>query len=112
MEQKSFDVIVIGAGASGLMAAWELAQAGRSVAILEAMGRIGGCVHTIVDSSFDLPVELGAEFIHGDLELTQALLKKAGITSYEMEGQLWQKHEGELQQQEDFVEDYRALKKK
>src|SRR3954471_13822704 len=107
MDQKSFDVIIIGAGASGLMAAWELSQAGRAVAVIEAKDRTGGRIHTLANANFDLPVELGAEFIHGDLQLTQMLLKKSGATSYKLKGELWQKHEGQLQQQEDFVEDYR-----
>lgn len=35
------DVIVIGAGASGLMCAWEAARRGRSVLVLDHAGRIG-----------------------------------------------------------------------
>src|SRR5438552_18906538 len=40
-------VIVIGAGLAGLVAGYELAQAGHEVAILEARARPGGRVHTI-----------------------------------------------------------------
>ena len=39
-------VIIIGAGASGLMAANILAQKGISVTVLEALDRIGGRIHT------------------------------------------------------------------
>lgn len=35
------DVIVIGAGAAGMMCAWQAAKRGRSVAIIEHMGKIG-----------------------------------------------------------------------
>src|SRR5215212_4697184 len=101
MEQQKFDVIIIGAGAAGLMAAWELAQAGNAVGILEARDRIGGRVHTIEDQRFDMPVELGAEFIHGNLEHTQLLLKRSGTLQYKLSGTIWQKHEGELQEQKD-----------
>src|SRR4051812_28053502 len=106
MKEKEFDIIIIGAGAAGLIAAWELAQAGRTVAILEAKNRVGGRVHTISDQRFDLPVELGPEFVHGELELTQMLLKKSGTEQYEVAGDIWQKHEGELEEQKDFIEDY------
>ncbi len=59
------DVLVIGAGASGLAAARVLADAGRRVIVLEARERIGGRVWT--DRAFAaIPVERGAEFIHGE----------------------------------------------
>ncbi|MGA6983158.1 MAG: FAD-dependent oxidoreductase, partial [Candidatus Sulfotelmatobacter sp.] len=40
------DVIVIGAGAAGMSAAIDLANAGLSVTILEARDRIGGRIFT------------------------------------------------------------------
>ena len=72
------DVLVIGAGASGLAAARALADAGRSVIVLEARTRIGGRVWT--DRSFAaIPVERGAEFIHGEQADTWALVRRAGL---------------------------------
>src|SRR5215216_1186799 len=112
MEQKKFDIIIIGAGAAGLMAAWELVQAGRSVALLEARDRIGGRIYTVDDERFELPVELGAEFIHGELAFTQLLLKTSGTGQYKVSGDIWQRHEGNLDEQNDFIEDYSALNKK
>lgn len=41
---KQVDVAIVGAGMAGLMAAWELAEAGKSVAIFEKMPYIGGCL--------------------------------------------------------------------
>jgi monoamine oxidase len=112
MEENYFDVIVIGAGAAGLMAAWELAQTGKLTAIIEARNRVGGRTHTIPDNNFDLPVELGAEFVHGNLELTQMLLKKAGADQYKVSGDIWQNEDDSLDEQSDFIEDYSALNKK
>src|SRR2546423_8798306 len=112
MEQKIFNVIIVGAGAAGLMAAWELVQAGKEVAILEGRKRVGGRIVTLNDPNFEIPIDTGGEFVHGDLELTQLLFKKAGINTYEISGEIWQKKKGELQEQEDFIEDYPALNKK
>ena len=81
MAQRAFEVIVIGAGAAGLAAAAELAHADRSVLVLEARERIGGRAWTRRMPGLDVPVELGAEFIHGGSEATYALLKSARIGS-------------------------------
>jgi len=40
------DVVVIGAGATGLTAARRLHEAGRTVIVLEARDRVGGCLLT------------------------------------------------------------------
>jgi monoamine oxidase len=72
-------VIVIGAGAAGLAAADALARAGRSVLVLEARERIGGRCWTRRMPGLAAPVELGAEFIHGEAESTLALLARAGV---------------------------------
>ncbi len=58
-------VLVIGAGVAGLAAARELTRAGRSVLLVEARDRIGGRILTHHDSRLGIPVELGAEFVHG-----------------------------------------------
>jgi UDP-galactopyranose mutase len=40
------DVVVVGAGVSGLSFAWKAASAGRNVTVLEREQRIGGCFHS------------------------------------------------------------------
>ncbi|HVR38371.1 MAG TPA: FAD-dependent oxidoreductase, partial [Thermoanaerobaculia bacterium] len=60
-----FDVAVIGAGAAGLAAARELSSAGKRICLLEARPRAGGRVHTLHVDDLALPIELGAEFVHG-----------------------------------------------
>jgi monoamine oxidase len=72
------DVIVVGAGAAGLGAAAELIRAGRSVLLLEARDRIGGRMWTRHEPELAVPIELGAEFIHGAAPLTHSLLAAAG----------------------------------
>ncbi len=69
----------MGAGAAGLAAADALARAGRSVLVLEARDRIGGRCWTRRMPGLAAPVELGAEFIHGEAESTLALLARAGV---------------------------------
>jgi monoamine oxidase len=69
--------MIIGAGASGLTAARTLSAAGLSVTLLEAGNVPGGRMHTLSGDSG--PLEAGAEFIHGELELSLQLAKEAGI---------------------------------
>ena len=73
------DVLVLGAGAAGLAAARDLSQAGRRVVLLEARDRWGGRVMTRRDSAWPVPVELGAEFIHGEAEDTMEAARAAGL---------------------------------
>ena len=106
MLTNSFDVVVIGAGAAGMMAAWELALTGKSVAIIEAANRTGGRIFSLATKGFDSPVELGAEFVHGNLPLTLQVFKKAGIDTLPSNGDVWQMKDGFLQKQDDFFIGY------
>lgn len=72
------EIIIIGAGASGLSAALRLTDQ-YHVTILEARNRIGGRIHTLDKSEFTSVVELGAEFIHGNLPTTFELIQKYNL---------------------------------
>jgi monoamine oxidase len=90
MNESSYDVAVIGAGACGLNAARLLAQAGKRVVLLEARDRIGGRIFTRTqlwrDSSRPIPIELGAEFVHGLPEASWARVREAALETYELGG--------------------------
>src|SRR5689334_8038216 len=103
------DVIIVGSGAAGLMAARELAAAGTKVIVVEARDRIGGRIHTITGLGFKYPVETGAEFVHGDLELTLQLLHETNLKKLPAGGTVWRSQEGRLFQHEDFIEEADAL---
>jgi monoamine oxidase len=106
------DVLIIGAGAAGLYAASLLGRKGKNVIILEARNRTGGRIQTVHDPAFQLPVEAGAEYVHGDLQLTIKLLKQAGIEYYAIDGDLFRSNNGQLEEQNDFIEDEKELIKK
>ena len=73
------DVVIIGAGAAGLIAARELSRAGKGVRVLEARDRVGGRMREIEDPRSLAPIELGAEFVHGRPEITYDLLREIGV---------------------------------
>ncbi|MBX7109786.1 MAG: FAD-dependent oxidoreductase [Chitinophagales bacterium] len=105
-------IIVIGAGAAGLMAAYELVKEGKEVIILEGRERVGGRIHTLSNNAFSHPVESGAEFIHGALPVTLQLLKEAGIEYEAVSGSVWQIRSGMLQQEEAFYENQALLEER
>ena len=102
-------MIVVGAGAAGLAAARALAGAGRSVLVLEARERVGGRCWTRRVPGLDIPVELGAEFIHGEAASTHALLAEAGIAAVDSTREQRYLERGRLRRLNAFVEAQRAV---
>lgn len=104
----SHSIVIVGAGAAGLMAACKLSEQGHQVTVVEARDRIGGRIHTLQEG-FSSPVEAGAEFIHGELPLTQQLLTKAGAAATPMSGRPYQVYNGEISQEEPFDSQWNML---
>src|SRR5207253_1512227 len=80
----------IGAGMAGLAAARALDAAGMRVAIVEACPRIGGRVHTLRPEGLPLPIELGADFIHGTSPAVWSICEAASLAVYEVGGEHWE----------------------
>ena len=93
---KDHGVIIVGAGAAGLAAAAELGRAGLPVTMLEARGRLGGRMFTKRDPVLQVPIELGAEFIHGLPPEIWRPLQARNIVPSEVDGDLWCFRNGQL----------------
>lgn len=105
-----FDVIVIGAGAAGLAAARDLSGAGKRICLVEARGRIGGRVCTLHFPDLPVPIELGAEFIHGEVAETFAIVDAAPLVAVELPDDHWWSEDGEWERIEDFWEEIERLR--
>ncbi len=106
------DVMIIGAGASGLLAARELSRKGKKVIILEARDRIGGRIHSVKGEGFDVRIEGGAEFVHGNLQLTLQLLQEYGIVYHHVEGEIWNFKRGQFSKGYDVIQHAELLEEK
>lgn len=113
MADVLWDVVIIGAGVSGLAAAAELRKSGLSVLILEARDHVGGRVRTRHEPDISAPIELGAEFIHGRVPETFDLLRQVGKVAVDSSGAHWTARGGKLvQNTEDlFGEIQKALQR-
>ncbi|QEC67840.1 FAD-dependent oxidoreductase [Panacibacter ginsenosidivorans] len=107
-----YDVLIIGAGAAGLMAMRELIKSGYQVCILEATGIAGGRIHTIKENGFDDTVETGPEFIHGNLERTQQLVKEAGLSLIPVTGKMVSVQKGKWLTEDDEDEHWDVFMKR
>lgn len=76
------DVVILGAGVAGLAAAAALREKNVSAVVLEAKDRAGGRILTAHDPAWPVPVELGAEFIHGSRAVTREIARRAGLRPY------------------------------
>src|SRR5689334_13382645 len=98
MANASWDVVIIGAGVSGLAAAGELRKSGLSVLVLEARDHVGGRVWARHEPDLSAPIELGAEFSHGRAPETFELLREVGKAAVDTSGAHWTFRDGQLLQ--------------
>lgn len=94
--------MIIGAGVAGLAAARALREAGVRITVLEARNRIGGRILTVRDRRTPVPIELGAEFLHGGAPETRAITDEAGLNVVDITGDRWKASRGRFSNINDF----------
>jgi hydroxysqualene dehydroxylase len=81
MNERAFDVAVIGGGVAGLSAATALAEQGRKVIVLEARGELGGRATAFIDRETGEVVDNGQHVLFGCYHETFKLLRRIGAES-------------------------------
>jgi monoamine oxidase len=102
-------ILIIGAGAAGLSAARDLSAAGVQAEVLEAREYVGGRVYTRHDGSPVLPIELGAEFVHGKHPALWEILNESSAPFCEITERHWYFENGVLSKSHDFWNKLTAL---
>jgi putrescine oxidase len=74
------DVVVVGAGVTGLTAARRLRAAGRSVLVLEARDRVGG--RLLTDDVDGVRLEVGGQWVSPDQTALLGVLDELGLATY------------------------------
>ena len=101
---RSGQVVIIGAGVAGLACGRALRESGIPFVILEARARIGGRVFTEHPRGLLVPVELGAEFTHGEAPEIMEIAKSQGLRVVDIAGRRFRVRGGRLQVLDDFWE--------
>lgn len=81
MEQLRRDVVIVGAGATGLTAAVRLREFGYSVLVLEARDRIGG--RLLTDHIEGQMFEVGGQWVSPDQSALLEMLDELGLKTYD-----------------------------
>ena len=92
------------------MAAKLLSSAGQKILLLEARKQLGGRIAHV--DGFLTPAEGGAEFIHGNLKTTSALLKEANLKKEKVKGQFCRVEHGLWEVNNEIVPHWDSLVKR
>ena len=105
---READVIIVGAGLSGLVAAREVLDAGREPLVLEADERIGGRILT--EDVDGVPLELGAQWIGDTHHRMEVLAEELGVKIYDQfeDGETTYEFAGEVLRGDAFHAKYAA----
>lgn len=74
--------MVVGAGLSGLVAADQLARAGRDVLVLEARDRVGGRTHSVDVGAGGVRLDLGGQWVGPTQPRVLALAERLGVATF------------------------------
>lgn len=77
--KREYDVIVVGAGLSGLVATRTLQASNKQVALLEARDRVGGRIYTAKAHNAQVPLDLGPAWFWHHHKNVQAMLTRYDI---------------------------------
>jgi len=86
---RTADVAIVGGGAAGIAAARDLAAGGLEIVVLEARERLGGRIETLRRPEAAVPVELGAEFIHGTPKETMRVVDAGRLAAVRIPDVHW-----------------------
>ena len=79
---REFDVIIVGAGLSGLLTAVYLQEAGLKTAVFEARPRVGGRIYSEAVAGIDFKFDLGPTWFWEDHHHFKALLNELGLKTF------------------------------
>jgi monoamine oxidase len=101
--EREADVVIVGAGLSGLIAARDVLAAGREPLVLEANDRVGGRILT-EEPIPGVPVELGAQWIGDTHHRMETLASDLGVQIFDQfdEGETTYEFAGEVLRQGEF----------
>jgi hypothetical protein len=70
--------------------------------VLEARDRIGGRIHTIRDDRTPIPIELGAEFVHGSAPELVEIARQRNLVVCDIHGERWSAERRKLKPMDDY----------
>jgi len=110
--EMTCDVLIVGAGVAGLAAAMELTANGLKVCLIEARDRIGGRIYTFREELDSIPLELGAEFVHGKAPETFSIADALGLPLVDVTASHWSVVDGRLIRSEESWSELDSIMKR